>query len=158
MPNNHTTTSSPPNPEILARRPSTPGLRQQLFDKIYLATGKIAFPWQLDVAESLCKRRDVMCIAGTGKGETLAFVMYFVDSRVLIWIVSPLNYIQKQQEKQFRDEWNIPACNVNATTSYPGLHKLPVTIIFIDLRKLGFEIFKMLFDHLPKELKDQIEI
>ncbi|KDN35537.1 hypothetical protein RSAG8_11494, partial [Rhizoctonia solani AG-8 WAC10335] len=65
-----------------------------------------------------------MYIAGTGKGKTLPFIMaYFVDSRVVIWIVSPLNYIQKQQEKQFRDEWNIPVCSVNATTSYPGLHK-----------------------------------
>ncbi|CUA68571.1 putative ATP-dependent DNA helicase RecQ [Bacillus subtilis subsp, subtilis str. 168] [Rhizoctonia solani] len=124
MPSNHDPPSPPPDPEILARRPPTPGIRQRLFDATYEATKKGPFPWQLDVAEALCDRRDVMCIAGTGKGKTLAFVMpYFVDPRALIWIVSPLNYIQQQQVRQFRDEWNIPTCSVNATTSYPGLHK-----------------------------------
>jgi hypothetical protein len=136
MPGNHHTLPLPPDLGTLARRPSNPGLRQRLFDATYLVTKKQAFDWQLNVAEALCNRQDVMCIAGTGKGKTLAFIMpYFVDPRALIWIVSPLNYIQQQQERLFQDEWNIPTCSVNATTSYPGLHKVRHSSCLLILNK-----------------------
>ncbi|QRW11903.1 DEAD/DEAH box helicase [Ceratobasidium sp. AG-Ba] len=101
--------------------PAGSKLRQELFDATKLATGWDPFDWQLNVAEALCKRRDVLCIAGTGSGKTLPFVMpTFVDPKALVWIVSPLNYIEQQQQKTFSD-WNVKAFAVNATTSYLGL-------------------------------------
>ncbi|KAG9101097.1 hypothetical protein FS749_010280 [Ceratobasidium sp. UAMH 11750] len=81
------------------------------------------FEWQVDMAEALCKKRDVMCLASTGSGKTLPIVMpCFVDPRVRVWVVSPLNYVEQQQERLF-NSWGIPTCSVNATTLYPGLHK-----------------------------------
>ncbi|KAG9082579.1 hypothetical protein FS749_006745 [Ceratobasidium sp. UAMH 11750] len=58
-----------------------------------------------------------------GSGKTLPMVMpCFLDARVRVWVVSPLNYIEQQQERAF-NSWGVPTYAVNATTSYPSLHK-----------------------------------
>jgi Rad3-related DNA helicase len=112
--------SPPPSPTL----PITTPLREQLKEATEKATGYVPYDWQVDIAEALCTRRDALCVAGTGSGKTLAFVMAcLIDPQALVWIISPLNYIQKQQEKTFK-AWGIKACSVNATTSYPGLHKV----------------------------------
>ncbi|QRV88343.1 DEAD/DEAH box helicase [Ceratobasidium sp. AG-Ba] len=114
--------NNPPRP--ISTTTAAIDLRRRLIDATKQTTRYSPHEWQLDVAQALCERRDVLCIAGTGSGKTLPFVMpCFVDPRALVWIVSPLNYIEQQQQKVFDDEWNIPTCCVNANTSYPGLHK-----------------------------------
>ncbi|KAF8593161.1 P-loop containing nucleoside triphosphate hydrolase protein, partial [Ceratobasidium sp. AG-I] len=79
--------------------------------------------WQLDCAVASHLGRDVCVIAGTGFGKTLPFVMNcWMDTRLLVWIVSPLNALGNQQAKTFCG-WGIRAIAVNATTNYPGLRK-----------------------------------
>ncbi|QRV90059.1 WD40 repeat protein [Ceratobasidium sp. AG-Ba] len=51
--------------------PAGSKLCQELFDATKLATGWEPFDWQLNVAEALCKRRDVLRIAGTGSGNPI---------------------------------------------------------------------------------------
>ncbi|KAG8784515.1 ATP-dependent DNA helicase sgs1 [Ceratobasidium sp. 428] len=100
-------------------------LRLRLREATHKATRRDPYDWQLDIAVALCRGRDVLCLSPTGSGKTLAFVMpCFVEPRTLVWIVSPLNYIEQQQARVFRDDWHLDAVAVNATTSYPGLHKV----------------------------------
>jgi hypothetical protein len=81
-------------------------------------------PWQLDCALAAHLGRDVCVIAGTGYGKTLPFVMNcWLNPSLIVWIVSPLNSLGNQQAKTFQD-WGIRAIAVNATTHYPGLHKV----------------------------------
>jgi hypothetical protein len=85
------------------------------------ATGIIPYAYQVRCAEALYRKRDVFCIAGTGSGKTLTFVMLcFLCPKVLVWIVSPLNFIEGQQCEQFND-WGLRAINVNASTLTPRL-------------------------------------
>jgi hypothetical protein len=117
---------------------NTLSLRQRLLDETKKATGYDLFDWQLEIAEALVNQRDTLCIAGTGSGKTLAFVMpCLIDPRALVWVVSPLNYIEKQQEKAFND-WGIQACSVNASTSYPGIHKVHISHTKIVLLEFCF--------------------
>ncbi|KAG8729895.1 hypothetical protein FRC10_003317 [Ceratobasidium sp. 414] len=116
-----------PSPNVPSEPPTAHppdlNLRQRLVEATKLATEHEPFDWQVDVAEALCNKRDVMCLASTGSGKTLPIVMpCFVDPRALVWVVSPLNYLEQQQERVFNN-WGVPTCSVNATTSYPGLHK-----------------------------------
>ncbi|KAG9084025.1 hypothetical protein FS749_005561 [Ceratobasidium sp. UAMH 11750] len=112
---------APPPPP--AAEPN-PLLRQRFIDAAKKHTHRQPYDWQLDIAEALHNRRDVFCIASTGSGKTLPYILNtLIDPRTLVWLVSPLNYIEQQQEKTFK-EWNIRACSVNATTSYPGIYKV----------------------------------
>ncbi|KAG8741802.1 hypothetical protein FRC10_002401 [Ceratobasidium sp. 414] len=84
-------------------------------------TGIIPYVYQVRCAEALYYKRDVFCIAGTGCGKTLIFAMLcFVCPKALIWIVSPLNFIENQQSEQFRT-WGLHAIGVNASTITPKL-------------------------------------
>ncbi|KAG8699035.1 hypothetical protein FRC08_005541 [Ceratobasidium sp. 394] len=100
-------------------------LRRRLKEETHRSTGRTPFDWQLEMAVALCKGQDVLCLSPTGSGKTLPFVMpCFVDPRTLVWIVSPLNYIEQQQARVFSEEWHLSAVAVNATTSYADLHKM----------------------------------
>ncbi|KAF8598992.1 hypothetical protein BDV93DRAFT_408450, partial [Ceratobasidium sp. AG-I] len=67
------------------------------------ATGIVPYQYQVNVTAALYSGRDVLCVAGTGSGGTLAFVMIcFMRLDAIVWIVSPLNFIENQQNKQFR--------------------------------------------------------
>ncbi|EUC60283.1 hypothetical protein RSOL_335370 [Rhizoctonia solani AG-3 Rhs1AP] len=59
-----------PNPESSTPHLSTSTLRLRLIEATVAAVGKTPYPWQLDVAEALCNRRDVMCIAGPAKANS----------------------------------------------------------------------------------------
>jgi hypothetical protein len=73
------------------------------------ATGVIPYAYQVRCAEALYHKRDVFCIAGTSSGKALAFVMLcFLCPTVMVWIVSPLNFIEDQQCEQFR-AWGLSA-------------------------------------------------
>jgi superfamily II DNA or RNA helicase len=85
------------------------------------ATGIITYTFQVRCAEALYRKRDVFCIAGTGSGKTLAFVMLcFLCPEVMVWVVSPLNFIGNQQCEQLQD-WGLRAININASTLTPRL-------------------------------------
>jgi hypothetical protein len=100
-------------------RPFT--LAQAITVATFEATSIVPYAYQVRCAEALYCKRDVFCIAGTGSGKTLAFVMLcFLCPEVLLWIVSPLNFIENQQCKEFRD-WGLRAINVNASTITPRL-------------------------------------
>ncbi|KAF8602973.1 hypothetical protein BDV93DRAFT_404800, partial [Ceratobasidium sp. AG-I] len=72
--------------------------------------------WQLDSAVATHLGRDVCIIAGAGFGKTLPFVMNcWMDPKLLVWLVSPLNVLGNQQARTFRG-WGINAIAVNATT------------------------------------------
>lgn len=97
--------------------------RARLATTTETVTGYTPHPWQLDCAVATHLGRDVCLIAGTGFGKTLPFIMNcWMDSKLLVWIVSPLNALGDQQAKTFRD-WGIRAIAVNVTTNYPGLRK-----------------------------------
>ncbi|KDN34528.1 hypothetical protein RSAG8_12374, partial [Rhizoctonia solani AG-8 WAC10335] len=79
--------------------------------------------WQLQAALAVHLGRDVFVHAGTGSGKTLPFVMNcFLDPKLRVWLVSPLNALGNQQAKTFKD-WKLGAVAVNSTTNYKGLYK-----------------------------------
>lgn len=109
------------SPDAIHSLPRPLTVPQAAVVNAYEATGKIAFKYQLDMAMAIDARRDALCIAGTGCGKTLAFILIcFLRPEFIIWIVSPLNYIENQQCDQFR-AWGLSAINVNASTLTPQL-------------------------------------
>jgi superfamily II DNA helicase RecQ len=97
-------------------------LAQRFIEATEKATGFKPHQWQLDVACSIHEgKRDVLVLAGTGYGKTLPFVMNcFLRPEMVVWIVSPLNYIEIEQAKVFRG-WGLRAIAVNSMTSQPNL-------------------------------------
>lgn len=82
-----------------------------------LATGLHPYSWQLDIGLKAHLGLDIMLIAGTGFGKTLAFILLcFVDPTLIVWIISPLNALANQQAKQF-NSWGLRSIAVNANTS-----------------------------------------
>lgn len=115
--------------EALDALPRPLTLEQELILRTHGATGKIPYKYQVRNALALCSGRDVLCVAGTGSGKTLSFVMpCFLRSDIITWIVSPLNYIENQQCELFRS-WGLRAINVNASTCTPELLKVSVSVI-----------------------------
>ena len=58
------------------------------------ATGINPYPWQLDCSLASHLGRDVLVLAGTGFGKTLAFMMNcFVDPRLTVWLVVNSQFI-----------------------------------------------------------------
>ncbi|VDC03193.1 unnamed protein product [Peniophora sp. CBMAI 1063] len=74
------------------------------------------FPWQLDIAECLLLGVDTELIAATGAGKTIPFVLpLFLDPKKCIVVLSPLNALEKDQEKRFA-AFGIKAKAVNGET------------------------------------------
>ncbi|EUC53494.1 hypothetical protein RSOL_006310, partial [Rhizoctonia solani AG-3 Rhs1AP] len=70
-----------------------------LRDAAKKATGFYPRLWQIAVAWAVYYgTRDALVVAGTGYGKTLPFVLnLFLNSAIIVWIVSPLNYIEMDQ-------------------------------------------------------------
>ncbi|CAE6482439.1 unnamed protein product [Rhizoctonia solani] len=102
-------------------RPLTPV--QDALVKARDKTGHIPYKYQLDIALALEASRDVLCVAGTGSGKSLAFVLIlFMYPEWILWIVSPLNFIEDQMAKDYSD-MGFLATSVNASTLTPKLLK-----------------------------------
>jgi ATP-dependent helicase YprA (DUF1998 family) len=73
-------------------------LRTLAIEKTIRITGMTPRDFQVDTAVALHKRRDVVLVAGTGFGKTLAFVMpCFLWKRNVAVILAPLNALQEEQ-------------------------------------------------------------
>ncbi|CAE6440450.1 unnamed protein product [Rhizoctonia solani] len=98
-------------------------LEQQVIINTWEATRITPYKYQVRNTLALDARHDVLCVAGTGSGKMLSFVMLcFLRPEVILWIVSPLNFIENQQAEQFR-KWKLRAVSVNSMTIMPNLLK-----------------------------------
>ncbi|KAG9123822.1 hypothetical protein FRC07_013842, partial [Ceratobasidium sp. 392] len=111
------------NPNDIDTLPRPLTLEQWISLETWERIEVMPYVYQARCAAALYRKRDVFCIAGTGCGKTLVFVMLcFARSSTMVWIVSPLNFIENQQCQQFRD-WGLTAINYNASTATPNLLK-----------------------------------
>ncbi|KDQ06676.1 hypothetical protein BOTBODRAFT_49263 [Botryobasidium botryosum FD-172 SS1] len=91
-------------------------VREAMREATIAITGLEPHEEQLDVAVAIYYNRDVVLIAGTGWGKTLAFIMpCFLDKKITIIIVSPLNALEDNQAQRFQ-EWGLKATAVNSAT------------------------------------------
>jgi ATP-dependent helicase YprA (DUF1998 family) len=73
-------------------------LRAELERNTRDATELIPHAFQLDAVIALWRNRDLIVIAGTGRGKTLAFVMpCFLSKMVTVVVISPLNALMDDQ-------------------------------------------------------------
>ncbi|KAG8704658.1 hypothetical protein FRC09_003406 [Ceratobasidium sp. 395] len=104
-------------------RPVVPGSRHHIVLECLDRTGYIPRKFQVDFVEAVQSKRDVVCVAGTGSGKSLAFVIVnFFTTDVMTWIVSPLNVIEEQMASDF-SKWGLKAVAVNASTMSDQLLK-----------------------------------
>ncbi|KAG1808243.1 uncharacterized protein BJ212DRAFT_1222509, partial [Suillus subaureus] len=80
--------------------------------------GRRACLWQLKVAEAfLLRDRDIICMAGTGKGKTLTFWMPLLfDSTSVQIVITPLNLLG-EQNVQALTKAGIRAISIHAETA-----------------------------------------
>jgi superfamily II DNA helicase RecQ len=80
--------------------------------------GRRACLWQLKVAEAfLLRDRDIICIAGTGKGKTLTFWMPLLfDSTSVQVVITPLNLLGEQNVMDLKRA-GISAISIHADTA-----------------------------------------
>ncbi|TEB14991.1 hypothetical protein FA13DRAFT_1651472 [Coprinellus micaceus] len=98
--------------------------RKRLAEKFPSKLGIEAHAWQLDVSEAAFLGVDCICIAGTGSGKTMPFVMPLMvelDKRVLL--LSPLKVLQEEQARRFQ-EMGISAATINQDTFNGALRQV----------------------------------
>ncbi|GAB1527015.1 hypothetical protein RhiTH_010190 [Rhizoctonia solani] len=112
---------SPPSPPIIGPLTYTKAL--QVANK--RANGFYPCVWQIALAWALYRRAcDALLVAGTGYGKTLPLIPnLFLDPELIVWIVSPLNYIEMEQEIVLTN-WVRCTIAVNSMTMPPGLIKV----------------------------------
>lgn len=97
-----------------AEAPNFSAIREKLQDHF----GKRACLWQLKVTDAFLQNDcDIICMAGTGMGKTLAFwsLLALKDMGVLI-IVTPLNQLGKQSVN-FLEKASIQSISISAETA-----------------------------------------
>ncbi|KAJ6597432.1 P-loop containing nucleoside triphosphate hydrolase protein [Mycena sp. CBHHK59/15] len=85
--------------------------------------GKVAHEWQINIGEALELGLDCSLLAGTGFGETMPFIMpLFSQPDKIVIIISPLNALEEDQAKRFRD-MGLSAVANNGDTYNDEIHK-----------------------------------
>ncbi|KAG2743118.1 P-loop containing nucleoside triphosphate hydrolase protein [Suillus brevipes Sb2] len=111
--------------------------------------GRRACLWQLRVAEAfLLRDRDIICIAGTGKGKTLTFWMPLLfDSTSIQVVITPLNLLGEQNVVDLKRA-GISAISIHADTAtahnFQAIENLEYRVIVISPEQVmkdrgGFE-------------------
>ncbi|KAF6740968.1 P-loop containing nucleoside triphosphate hydrolase protein [Ephemerocybe angulata] len=78
--------------------------------------GKEPYEWQMDVTEALVLGLDCLCIAGTGAGKTMPFMMpLLLDESKRVLVISPLKILQAEQARRF-EKMGIVSTAVNEDT------------------------------------------
>ncbi|KAG9086930.1 hypothetical protein FRC06_002812 [Ceratobasidium sp. 370] len=100
-------------------RPLT--LRNHVILECIKRTNVVPRVFQVDFALAIYENQDVVCVAGTGSGKSLAFIIiHFFCPDVITWIISPLNVIENQMATNYA-KYGLKAVAVNASTITPTL-------------------------------------
>ncbi|KAF6756531.1 P-loop containing nucleoside triphosphate hydrolase protein, partial [Ephemerocybe angulata] len=100
-------------------------VRNAMEETFFARSGKLPYPWQLDVAEALLLGLNAVVIAGTGSGKTLPFMLPLLkDKTTKAVIISPLKVLQEDQVARFK-AIGISAAAVNGDTWSPKLKEVP---------------------------------
>jgi superfamily II DNA/RNA helicase len=74
----------------------------QISDRIFTITGKQPCKWQLEAVMAQLKGDDVIVVAPTGLGKTLAFIIpLLLDPKRVIILITPLNQLAIQHAQSF---------------------------------------------------------
>lgn len=111
------------DPATIPQLPRPLTVAQHAVVTLWERTGLMASKYQLNMALALAAGCDVLCIAGTGCGKSIAFILVlFMCPEIILWILSPLNYIKNQMAERYR-EIGLNAVSVNTSTLTPQLLK-----------------------------------
>ncbi|KAG8720486.1 hypothetical protein FRC09_009493 [Ceratobasidium sp. 395] len=121
-------------------------LGRLIFEETRMNVGFDPHPWQVRIVIAVVQRHDALCWAETGFGKTLSFVTaLFVQPKMVIWMVFPLNYSEEQQAKTFQ-EWGISdilagryQVVISSPESFRRLNKLHPIVISDELQ-LWFQV------------------
>ncbi|KAF6746517.1 P-loop containing nucleoside triphosphate hydrolase protein, partial [Ephemerocybe angulata] len=90
--------------------------RDRLRESFLAKFGKEPYEWQMDVTEALVLGLDCLCIAGTGAGKTMPFMMpLLLDESKRVLVISPLKILQAEQARRF-EKMGIVSTAVNEDT------------------------------------------
>ncbi|KAF6752010.1 P-loop containing nucleoside triphosphate hydrolase protein [Ephemerocybe angulata] len=107
----------------------SPAWRLKLEELFLEKFGKEPYKWQVDVSEAIVLGLDCICIAGTGAGKTMPFMMpLLMDAAGRVLVISPLKILQEEQARRFIT-MGISATAVNEDTWNPELKHVSITAL-----------------------------